>query len=71
MQAKFLGQSELMTHSGLQFGGAPMNPGRQEQAGCPLTGRHCEFGPHDDERHGFEDGFGSRGGSAEIIKLLI
>jgi hypothetical protein len=35
MHAWLLGHSELITHSGLQFGGIPMKVGRHEQAGVP------------------------------------
>lgn len=35
IHAWLLGHSELITHSGLQLGGIPMNVGRHEQAGVP------------------------------------
>lgn len=40
MQAKSLGHSLLLTHSGLQLGGAPTNSGEQEQEGELLTTLH-------------------------------
>lgn len=43
----------LLTHSGLQFGGDPMNSGKQEQDGESPTGLHCELGPHGVGWHGF------------------
>jgi hypothetical protein len=52
MQALLLGHSELMEHSGRQFGEAPMYEGKQEHDGDPLTSRHCENGPHGDGLHG-------------------
>lgn len=45
LQASFWGHSELVTHSGLQVGGAPMYPGTQEQIAWPLFWRHWELGP--------------------------
>lgn len=51
--------SLLLTHSGLQFGGEPMNSARQEQDGESLITWHCVFGPHGDGTQGF-----SRGGSS-------
>jgi hypothetical protein len=53
MQAKFPGHSELMVHSGRQFGERPTKLGKQEQAPVlPIT-RHCELGPQGDGTHGF------------------
>lgn len=46
MQAKELEHSELLMHSGLQFGGDPINSGKQEHEGDPLISLHCAFGPH-------------------------
>ncbi|KAJ4432721.1 hypothetical protein ANN_21358 [Periplaneta americana] len=64
-QAKLLGHSELITHSGRQLGGLPVYVGRQEQEGVPPTSWHCEYGPHGDGTHGFTycGGNGSRGGA--------
>jgi hypothetical protein len=52
MHAWLLGQSELITHSGLQFGGIPMNVGRHEQAGDPSLFWHRELKPHGDGTQG-------------------
>jgi hypothetical protein len=38
-------QSELMVHSGRQFGGLPMYDDKQEQTATLFIFRHCEFGP--------------------------
>lgn len=48
MQAKLLKQSELLAHSGLQFGGEPIYSFKHEQDGESPTAWHCEFGPHGD-----------------------
>lgn len=45
MHAIFRLHSALTTHSGLQLGGAPKYPSRQEQAGRPSTTRQMLFGP--------------------------
>lgn len=42
----------MIVHSGLQFGGLPMNVGRHEQDGVPPTSRHCAFEPQGDGTHG-------------------
>lgn len=48
MQAWLLRQSSLLIHSGLQFGGDPINSGIQLQEGeCPITW-HSALGPHGD-----------------------
>lgn len=52
MHAWLLGHSELITHSGLQLGGIPMNVGRQEQAGVPPWFWHWELDPHGDGTQG-------------------
>lgn len=54
-----LGHSLLLTHSGLQLGGAPMNSGEQEQEGASLTTLHSELGPHGEGSHGFCGATGS------------
>lgn len=59
IHAKWLEHSELLIHSGLQFGGEPMNSFKQLQDGDSPIGRHSEFGPHGDGWHGF---IGSRWG---------
>lgn len=53
MQAKLLAHSELIVHSGLQFGGLPIYSAKQEHDGEPPMSRHCEFGPQGDGRQGF------------------
>ena len=50
-------QSEFRTHSGRQFGAAPIMPDTQPHLACPKTTWHCEFGPHGDVVHGL-DGMG-------------
>lgn len=52
VHASFLGQSELITHSGLQVGGAPTNPLMQLHTACMLFCLHWLFGPHGDGLHG-------------------
>lgn len=42
----------MITHSGLQLGGEPMYPCKQEQAGFGPLAWHCEFGPHGEGWHG-------------------
>lgn len=46
--------SVLSTHSGLQFGGLPKNPIKQEHEGIPPMLRHSAFSPHGDGKHGFK-----------------
>lgn len=41
MQAKWLEHSVLLTHSGRQFGGEPINSGRHEQDGESPETLHC------------------------------
>lgn len=48
--------SELTTHSGRQFGGAPVNSGKHEQTAWLFTSRHWLFKPHGDGWHGFSIG---------------
>lgn len=48
MHAKWLLHSLLLTHSGLQFGGCPTNPVKQEHDGESFTALHIECGPHGD-----------------------
>lgn len=40
LHARFTGQSELTVHSARQFGGVPMNVGKQEQIAWPFNSRH-------------------------------
>lgn len=51
-QASLRLQSELTTHSGLQDGGLPMNPGTHEHTACSLMSRHWLLGPQGDGLHG-------------------
>lgn len=52
MHARLLGHSVLETHSGLQFGGDPINSLRHEHDGESPIARHSEFGPQGDGWHG-------------------
>lgn len=52
MQALFEVHSELIEHSGLQLGGAPINVCKQEHDATPLVFLHCEFGPHGEGTQG-------------------
>lgn len=61
MQAKLLAHSELLMHSGRQFGGVPLYSGKHEQEGASLTTLHCAFGPQGEGLHGFK---GIDGGSS-------
>lgn len=48
IQARWLAHSELVMHSGRQFGGDPINSARQEHEGeSPMT-LHSELGPQGD-----------------------
>lgn len=49
----WLGHSLLLVHSGLQFGGAPMYCGIQEQVGDSFTAWQMELGPQGDGKQGF------------------
>ena len=53
MQASWLEHSGLLAHSGRQFGGDPMNSGRQEHEGASLKTWHWALGPHGDGWQGF------------------
>jgi hypothetical protein len=68
MQAWLLAHSELTTHSGLQLGGEPMYPDKQEQDGEPPISRHCENGPHGVGWHGSWTTVGSLGGGGARLK---
>lgn len=46
IQASWLLHSVLITHSGLQFGGASIKSGRHEQLGVPPIILHTALGPH-------------------------
>lgn len=58
MQALFGGQSWLIAHSGLQFGGRPRYSGKQVHEGAPLISRHIELSPHGFGMQGFLKGSG-------------
>lgn len=60
VHASFFGQSELITHSGLQVGGAPTNPFMQLHTACILFSRHWLFGPHGDGLQGLLMGGATR-----------
>lgn len=53
IHAKFVEHSELIVHSGLQFGGPPIYVGKQVQTGDWLTSLHSLFGPHGEGTQGF------------------
>lgn len=61
MHAKWLLHSLLLIHSGLQFGGVPMNSGLQEHDGELLITWQIAFGPHGD---GWQGLIGCTGSSA-------
>lgn len=52
MHAKLLLHSLLLMHSGLQFGGDPMNSGRHEQEGESPATLHIELGPQGEGSQG-------------------
>lgn len=52
MQANRVSHSELIVHSGLQFGGDPINSLRQVQTAWPFLSIHWLFGPHGDKLQG-------------------
>lgn len=53
MHAKLLEHSELTIHSGLQSGGLPINPLRQEHDGASPISWQIEFGPQGEGTQGF------------------
>lgn len=61
IHACWAGHSLLKTHSGRQFGGAPIKFSKHEQAGLPEIIWQFEFGPHGDGTHdgGLSVGIGS------------
>lgn len=65
MQDSLGEQSSLMTHSGRQFGGAPMYPGKHWHEGVPPWLRQVDEGPHGFGWHG------SRGVSIFSISCRI
>lgn len=48
IQANWLEHSPLLMHSGLQFGGVPINSGKHEQEGESLVILHSAFEPQGD-----------------------
>lgn len=52
IHALLLAHSELIKHSGLQFGGEPMKFDKQEHDGTPLLFLHWAFRPHGDGTQG-------------------
>lgn len=52
MHAKLLAQSELVTHSGRQLGGLPINESKQEHDGASPIGLQREKGPQGEGRQG-------------------
>jgi hypothetical protein len=55
-QARFDGHSELLEHSGRQFGGAPNIPGTHEHTERSFWTLQWLLGPHGDGTHGFLGG---------------
>lgn len=48
MQARLSAHSLLLIHSGLQFGGLPINSGKHVQTGASLTSLQMALGPQGD-----------------------
>lgn len=65
MHVNLAEQSSLITHSGLQFGGAPIYPSKHWHEGVPPLFRHIDEGPHGFGWHG------SRGVSTFSISCII
>lgn len=63
IQAKLLGQSLFVKHSGLQFGGAPIISAKHEQDAWSPTTLHSAFKPHGDGTQGFFGASSWGGGS--------
>lgn len=62
--------SELIIHSGRQFGGAPIQLFWQEQTAWSFTTRQMLYGPHGDGRHGLTgSSFGSNTGG--IVRQIV
>ena len=71
-----LGHSELIVHSGRQFGGDPTYAGRHEQDGDPFKSRHCAFAPQGEGLQGSRytsccggDGGGGANHRDQIIRI--
>lgn len=69
LQARFRGQSELSTHSGLQDGGVPKYPWTQLHTAWPFTTRHWLLGPQGEGLQGSCDN-GSAGGLNRLRREL-
>lgn len=65
MQARVGGHSALTKHSGLQEGGVPMKPWRQEQTAWLSTFRHWLLGPHGE---GLQGSLRSAGGGSSATR---
>jgi len=52
-QAKFVGHSALVVHSGRHIGGFPIKYGKQEHTAWLLSSLHWLFGPHGEGVHGY------------------
>ncbi len=52
MQARWLGHSAFIMHSGLHRGGLPVNPGKQVHTSWLFTTLHSAFVPHGDGTQG-------------------
>lgn len=70
-QARSNGHSELLTHSGLQVGGLPINPGTQEQTAWPFIALHWLLGPQGDGLQGFLAGAAENIFIEEGFSLLV
>jgi len=56
IQAKWLEHSELLMHSGLQYGGLPIISGKHEHDASSPIARHCAFDPQGEGWQGSEGG---------------
>lgn len=70
IHAKWEGHSLLLMHSGLQFGGEPKNPPRQEHEGVSPITRHSAFVPQGDGAQGFACITGSDADEKREVKSL-
>lgn len=73
IQAKLLAHSELIVHSGRQFGGLPIKLPTHEHEGDPPISRHCELGPQGDGKHGsiYTGGWGGGDGAKKLTTLKL
>lgn len=65
MHANCVEHSLLLTHSGLQLGGSPINSGKQEHEYALFTTSHLLLSPHGDGTQGLM----GVGGSAAVEKI--